>query len=301
MSAEGKDSATALSEYISLTSYLLQHAHRTPRASLYTYTTLFVLRILLEDQVLAKRICSDDSKSIVRLCRQRQPFLPIVSHTRPVATAMLDIAIDGINHNLRRKLDVTLYQLCLGLLHRIIAYLGATRTRLPYHWSELWRALLSLLRFLNSYAADIKPMTGSHMLAQELVTVIALAMTSGESFLPDPASYDDLFYKLVETGAVLTEFGSNYDLQKSPAIAILENVSSHYQELLNDGKHKFTKKSLSPREVSKIIKEGYDTLSIEAREGLDQFNKFREADYRTELKKIARLAVDDAKALVREP
>lgn len=70
---------------------------------------LFILHIIIEDPQLAKRICSDESKTPVRLCRQRQPFLPFVKAERPVAATILDIMVDGINHNLRRRLDTEFY------------------------------------------------------------------------------------------------------------------------------------------------------------------------------------------------
>lgn len=98
-----------LSAYLSLMSYLFQHAHRSTRAALYTYLSVFVLQILVEDQLLVKRLCSDETKLSVRLCRQRQPYLPIVKGDRVPAAVILDLMVDGINHNLRRRLDVDLY------------------------------------------------------------------------------------------------------------------------------------------------------------------------------------------------
>jgi len=98
-----------LSAFLSLSSYLFQHAHRSHRAALYTYLSFFVLQILVEDQSLAKRLCSEDNKLAVRLCRQRQPYLPLVRGERTAGSVIIDLAIDGINHNLRRKLDVNFY------------------------------------------------------------------------------------------------------------------------------------------------------------------------------------------------
>jgi hypothetical protein len=98
-----------MSAYLSLTSYLFQHAHRSTRASLYSYLSLFIMQILVEDQLLVKRLCSEESKFTVRLCRQRQPYLPLVRSDRIPATVILDLMIDGINHNLRRRLDVDFY------------------------------------------------------------------------------------------------------------------------------------------------------------------------------------------------
>jgi hypothetical protein len=106
---EAKGDASPLSAYLSLTSYLFQHAHRSTRAALYTYLSLFIVRILVEDQLLVKRLCSEESKLPVRLCRQRQPYLPLVKGDRVPAAVILDLMVDGINHNLRRRLDVELY------------------------------------------------------------------------------------------------------------------------------------------------------------------------------------------------
>ncbi|KAK5281293.1 hypothetical protein LTR16_006368, partial [Cryomyces antarcticus] len=106
---ENKHDASAFGGFLSWTSYLLQHAHRSSRASLYTYLDLFILQILLEDQILAKRICGDESRTSVRLCRQRQPYLPFVRGERVLAAIILDIMVDGLNHNLRRRLDIQLY------------------------------------------------------------------------------------------------------------------------------------------------------------------------------------------------
>ncbi|KAF9698630.1 hypothetical protein EKO04_003386 [Ascochyta lentis] len=295
--AATKGAPSPFSAYLSMTSYLLQHAHRSTRSALYTHLCLFMLQILVEDKELVKRLCSDDSKLSVRMCRQRQPFLPQVTGDRVPAAVILDLMIDGINHNLRRRLDVDFYILSLGILLRLLSYLSRTKTRIAYHWSELWRTLLSFLRFLTQYESDIKSNYKSSKMIDILVNLLAFALSSGENFLPDPASYDDLFYKLVETGDILTKFRDTFGLGSSGAMQILVNVSSHYHSLLADGKKG---KHFSPEEVSVVIKQGYETLSIDSSEGLDRWDKFREADFKTMLKKIARAAVEDAKALNEE-
>lgn len=150
---------------------------------------------------------------------------------------------------------------------------------------------------MTQYESDIKSNHNSTKMIEVLVNVLAFALSSGENFLPDPVSYDDLFYKLVETGDVLTKFRDTFGLGSSGAMQILVNVSSHYHSLLADGKKG---KHFSPEEVSVVIKQGYETLSIDSTEGLDGWEKYREADFRSLLKKIARAAVEDAKALNEE-
>ncbi|KAL6703315.1 hypothetical protein ACN47E_010022 [Coniothyrium glycines] len=296
--SESKGETSSLSAYLSLTSYMLQHAHRSSRASLYTYLSLFVMRILIEDPLLVKRLCNDENKILVRLCRQRQPYLPLSKGSRLPAAVILDLTINGINHNLRRRLDVDLYMLCLGIQLRLLSYLSRAKLRIVYHWSELWRTLLTFVRFLNTYDSDIKANHRSMEMIKVLVNLLAFALCSGENFLPDPAAYDDLFYKLVESGDILHKFREAFDIaNQSESMDTLMNVLSHYQSLLQSSDRKSPSKHLSPQEVSAVIQQGYETLSIDASAGLERWDKFREADYKPLLKKIARATVDDAKLL----
>lgn len=298
--AAEKGFETPISSFLSLTSYLLQHAYSSNRTSLYSHLNLLILRQLIEDQVLCKRICGEESKAVVRLCRQRQPYLPVVKGDRILATIILDVMIDGINHNLKRKLDVELYILSIGVVLRIISHLSRSRTRLNYHWSEVFRSLLSLIRFLTTYATDLKHLTNIDTLLDNLVNLIALSLSAGEAFLPNPAAYDDLFYKLVEMGEILSKFKENYDLGKRSSIDTLISVSEHYKQLLETGAEGRKGKHLTNAQVSGVIKQGYETLSIQAKEGLDSWDRYREADERTFLKKMARAVVDDVKTLVSE-
>ncbi|KAI8934557.1 hypothetical protein NX059_008256 [Plenodomus lindquistii] len=291
--------SSPISAFLSLTSYLFQHTHRSTRAALYTYLSLFILQILVEDAATIKRMCSDEMKVSVRLCRQRQPYLPLAKGNRTLATVVLDLMVDGINHNLRRRLDVDFYILCLGILLRTLSYISRTKVRIVYHWAELWRSLLAFIRFLVNYAEDIKSNYRTAEMNSLVTNLLAFALSSGENFLPDTASYDDLFYKLVESGDILVKFRDVFDRSNEPdSMQTLIDVASHYQSLLESSKNGKPKgKHLSPQEVSNIIKQGYETLSIDASAGLDRTEKFREVDFKTLLKKIARAAVDDAKSL----
>ena len=307
----GKGEEVPFSAYISFTSYLLQHAYLSQRTTLYSHLNLMVFRLLIEDPVLCKRMCSDETKTPVRLCRQRQPYLPHVRSERVLATAVMDTMIDAINHNLRRRLDVRLYTVCVGILLRILSYMSRSRTRLQYHWDELFRSLLSLIRFLTTYAPDLKDAPQIDTLLDHVVNLIALALSAGEAFLPGPAAYDDLFYKVVETGEVLVKFRDTYRLADRPSnsISTLIDVSKHYKEMLANsdraanggGKAADGRRSgstLTSLQVAEVIKQGYETLSIQAKEGLDSWEKYREADERTLLKKMARTAVADVRVLV---
>ncbi|CCU76332.1 hypothetical protein BGHDH14_bgh03250 [Blumeria hordei DH14] len=290
-----------ISSFLSLASYLLQHAHTSIRTAQYSHLSLLIISLLVEDKALCERLCGEDTKTAVRLCRQRSPYLPHVPGERIIATSILDTMIDGINHNLRRRLDVDLYILCLGVISRIISQLSRSRSRLKYHWSELFRSLLSLVRFLTTYTADLKSSNFIEKLLDDLVNLLALSLSAGESFLPNPASYDDLFYKIVEIGEVLVKFRDNYGLEKRPTNSIdtLINVSTHYNQLLQDGASGRRGSQLTSAQVAGVIKQGYETLSIQAKEGLDSWTKYREAEKKAFMKKVARCVVTDIKIYIR--
>ena len=187
------------------------------------------------------------------------------------------------------------------MLSKILAYLAKSRTKLSYHWSELWRSLLAFVRFLTTYADDLKSLSGTQTLIDELVELLELSLKSGEAYLPDAKSYDDLIYKVVESGEALEKFRDAYELSKpdeNSPINTLVGVSKPFPEMINDRRSKV---HIRPREVTKIIKQGYETLNIEAKEMPEQTQQYQELDHKTELKKIARVAVADAAAKVAGP
>lgn len=302
--------------FLSYTSYLVHHAYRSPRATTYGLLNFMILRIIIEDLTLCKILCDPEILIAVRLCRHRQPLLPATPKPRPAAAPILDILADTIAHNLRRHLDISLYISCIGLIHRLLSYLTFTRTRLTYHWSLLWQTLLSFLRFLTTYAPSLTVQDPDlPLLINPFLATLALAVTSGESFLPDPTAYDDLFYKLVEAGDYLSRFKKAFHMHLAQSsehtsatsngpttapIDILMQVATHYHDLVEAEKGKGRMgNNMSPREVSKVIRQGYDTLSLPAMEGLDRWDRFREGDERGMLKRVARVAVEDTRKLLR--
>lgn len=316
--SEKKNQESPFSAFLSFTSYILHHAYRSSNATLYGLLNLLTLRLIIEDPSLCKILCNPEFPLQVRLCRQRQPFLPLTSVARPSAASIFDILIDTLNHNLRRRLDLTLYISCIGMIHRLISYLVFTRTRFTYHWSLLWQTLLSLLRFLIAYAPDLKTQHSElPALLTPFLATLALSVSAGDAFLPDAAAYDDLFYKLVEAGHYLPRFKeafqshitpppsasttTNNGPTGTPPIDLLIYVSTHYHTLLEAEKEKGRMgKNLSPREVGKIIRFGSETLQVPPAEGLDRWPRYREGDERGLLKRIARVAVEDTRRLVRD-
>lgn len=293
-----KTEARPFSIFTSFTSYLYQHSFRSARATAYSYLTLLILLVLTEDTATVKLLC--DTSASVRLCRQRPPYLPLVGGDRPYVASILDLLTDCINHNLRRRLDAQLYIYSFTAISQLFSYFAKSRTKVVYHWAELWRSLLSFSRFLTTYPDDLKHLIRISEVVHSLVDLLALALTTGEAFLPDSAAYDDLFYKLVESGEALVKLRETYSIStasEKSSINTLISVSQHYRELIEGQKAKNA--VLSPRDVNTIIKQGYETLSLETKEDVEERSRFREVEHKTELKRIVRVIVADATQVVR--
>ena len=320
------DSEPAFAAYLSMISYVLHHAYRSSRATLWGLLSLSTLRIVLEDPPLCKQICNSDKLISVRLCRQRPPLLPPTPTPRAGAAQIFDIAIDTINHNLRRRLDLDLYGAVLKLVHRLLICLAQNHMHLAYHWSLLWQALLSLMRFMQTYATDILTQpTDAQMVISPLLKSIALAIARGNAFLPDPAAYDDLFYKLVENAPVLGKFKSAFKLYSgapvtsksgnhgtptpgSPAtigspIDVLIAAASHFHTILEEEKGKGRLRlTLSTREVTRVVRDGYDSLEIAdvSAIGVEHIDVWRESEERGLVKRAGRIAIEDVRRLMND-
>ncbi|KAK9363207.1 hypothetical protein V1504DRAFT_438082 [Lipomyces starkeyi] len=289
---------TPFGSYISLSSYLLQHQHRSERHASYARISMLVHRILVEDFITMQKLVSIECRSSMRLCRQRQPCLPYVKGERFLVEGILDALIGAVRHNMKKALDVPMYILAIGTIHRIISQLKRLRVRLKYHWSELWKSIFSFLRFVTGSSKHLRGIQGMPVLIDDTIRVLVLAFSAGESFLSGAADYDDLFYKLIETGELLSKLSRAYDMaRENSSVGTLISISEHYNNLIKE-RSMFSSGHLSSEHVSDIIKTGYDTLSISAQQGIDYWDRYRESDERVFLKRVGWAAVMDAQELL---
>ena len=110
---------------------------------------------------------------------------------------------------------------------------------------------------------------------------------------------DDLSYKLVEQASTLTKLKTAYKLADGGPIDILIVVAEHYQQLLVGEKERGRLgRSAGPREVARVIREGFEGLQLPEVEGLGLWKPWREGEERGFVKRVARLAVEDARKWV---
>ncbi|KAI5835984.1 hypothetical protein K523DRAFT_259495 [Schizophyllum commune Tattone D] len=191
---EGEKASTAsplLLTTLSFASYVLTHATSiaTLRSLGYANLVMNVLLNIAENDKAVKALCEPSSMAL-RLCRQRQPLLPAPKAGRAPLCAVLDCCVLWLRHNLHKRIEAHMYRyefpsqdnrqklidcrMCIWICHRIVWDLQVWRTRLDYHWSELWAATLGLLTFLSTKLGDL-------LTTGEIEALISEASTSSSS------------------------------------------------------------------------------------------------------------------------
>lgn len=113
--------------------------------------------------------------------------------------------------HMMKKLPMELYLLCVGVIHRLICYQKKCRVRINYPWKDLWTALITLLRFLVQNETNLSKKMNIFDLSLQVINIFNLFITYGDTFLPTPSSYDELYYEIIRMHQV---FDNVYSMGK---------------------------------------------------------------------------------------
>lgn len=125
---------------------------------------------------------------------------------------------------MRRNLNAELYRRCLDVVQRLLCYEKRHRVRLTYQWQTLWAALVNLFKFLLVHEEEMMARFDVLSLANQIVNIFNLFVTFGDTFLPDPTSYDELYYELIRERK---EFDQLYETGRLVALLSMPCCLSH--------------------------------------------------------------------------
>ncbi|KTW28519.1 hypothetical protein T552_01778 [Pneumocystis carinii B80] len=256
-STSDSEAESPFSQFISFTSYLLEYQSQSLRASHYARLALLIIYILIDDDGCFDALVRDTNSSVVYLCRQKQPLLPLIKSKRILLLAILDALISSLDHNLKRNLDIEKYILQVKILLNIISSLEKRKCRLEYHWKEVWKFLMHFIIFLSANAEILKQSSHIEELISILFNLVSLCITRGENFLLEFKDFEDLIYKLIQNGDIIRNFIKIYKVNV-PSAKTIHLVSEYYENLLN----KYKSHELSSKKVMDIIKEGYGSFDL---------------------------------------
>ncbi|KAL1738253.1 hypothetical protein HDZ31DRAFT_51279, partial [Schizophyllum fasciatum] len=189
---------------LSFASYVLTHATSvaTLRSLGYANLSLSVLLMIAENDKAVRALC-EPIPTTVRLCCQRQPLLPVPKASEAPLCSLLDCCVLWLRHNLHKRIEAHMYRMCIWILHRIVWDLQLWRTRIDYHWQEVWVATLGLLNFLSTKLDDLFSTGEIEALISETLSFLHMALSSSERFLDTPEALHALIYELVRSADML--------------------------------------------------------------------------------------------------
>lgn len=280
-----------LGTLLSFSSIVLQNIKDT-KSSSNARLCLIVLTCIVEEQHTASFL--HDPNMTFRIDIHRADLL----HRRikkdkqlynlPLACSLLELLVEFIVSHLSKHFHVDLYRKCLGVIHRILCYQKRRKVRLEYSWKELWNALISLLRFLVSSGEQLLPQTNVFVPANDVIRLFNLFITYGDTFLPSPTAYDELYYELIRvrqlfdglyqlalkhcsTGQPHSEEANKLTL----ALFNIRSIATHFVPKI-DSFTETNRMTLTPNQVLEVIRSNYDTLTLKLQDGLDQHEKYTE-------------------------
>ena len=120
-----------------------------------------------------------------------------VGQSKSLACSVMDLMVEFIRSHLMKRFPLDLYLHSLYVIHRLLSYQKRSRVRVPYPWKELWTSLISLIKFLTSNETTLVKKMNVFSVAYQVTIIFNLFITYGDTFLPSPSSYDELYYELV--------------------------------------------------------------------------------------------------------
>lgn len=263
----------------------------------------FITLTCIVEEQFANSIMHDQNLTfkvqLYRLPMRHRKIVPEEPPSQPLASTLIDLLVEFIMCHLLKKFPGELYQLCVGVLLRLLSYQKRSRVRLARDWRPLWAALIALLKFLVANESTLLRRHNIFIMAQQVVNIFNLFITFGDTFLPTPASYDQLYYELIRMHQVFDNlfymalrYSTGDGEFKAEALRLancLVNVRAIIQHFSPKIEAWLSSQSLStPTEdqILEVVRKNYDSLILKLQEGLECYDRYSEREHRPLLWKL---------------
>ncbi|EGC34221.1 hypothetical protein DICPUDRAFT_153625 [Dictyostelium purpureum] len=295
-----------IKEFFTFCAYLASDAQKEVKV-IYSKICLLILLLISEKNELEEFFHDIKSTCYIFIYSKKTLFQdPKETEKYPLSYFALDIISHFIKCNLKGKISMEIHQTAVDAIHRIISYKKKTQNRLPYKWNDLWSTLFSIINLIVSNN-DKSQLNQSIQVGLSAINVFNLFINYGDSFLPSPNDYDELFYEIIRSGQSIDKLyqfiqdnspshststpqspiqqsttvppQSPVPESNNPLLNPLLNIRSivqHFTSKLQLWSTENPEVALTAPQVSKIIKDNYDTLRLKLQENLDQYEPYVE-------------------------
>uniref|UniRef100_UPI00398EF4E5 armadillo-like helical domain-containing protein 3 isoform X2 n=1 Tax=Pristiophorus japonicus TaxID=55135 RepID=UPI00398EF4E5 len=276
-------------KYCSIVMQDTKDEHRLNSAKL----CLIILTCIAEDQYANAFLHDDNMNFRVNLhrmpMRHRKKAAEKNIPSRPLVCAVLDLMVEFMVTHMMKEFPMDLYVRCVQIVHKLICYQKKCRVRLHYTWRELWSALINLLKFLMSNETVLLGKYNIFALALMVVNLFNVFITYGDTFLPTPSSYDELYYEIIRMHQVfenlysmVLRLSTNSGQWKEPASKVthalinVRAIINHFNPKIESYAAVNHISQLSEDQVLEVVRSNYDTLTLKLQDGLDQYERYAE-------------------------
>eukprot|EP00118_Oscarella_pearsei_P010758 m.68031 g.68031 ORF g.68031 m.68031 type:complete len:697 (+) comp35483_c0_seq1:52-2142(+) len=256
---------------------------------------LIILTCIVEDQYANSFVHDPNMTFKVTLQRAKMRHRTVQTTqtlNQSLASTVLDLMVETLLSHLAKSMSFDMYARCLGIVHRLLCYQKRCRVRLPYHWQSLWSSLISILKFLVASEGQLMGSFNLFTLAHQVVSIFNLFVTYGDTFLPSPTTYDQLYYELIRMHQV---FENLYSMSlrhsttqgqwKSRAAKVANDlvniraIVNHFIPKIDSFSATQKIASLTSEQVLEVVRLNYDTLTLKLQDNLDHYEKYSEKPY----------------------
>ncbi|XP_062927389.1 armadillo-like helical domain-containing protein 3 isoform X2 [Mobula hypostoma] len=276
-------------KYCSIVMQDTKDEHRLNSAKL----CLIILTCIAEDQYANAFLHDDNMNFRVNLhrmpMRHRKKAADKNLPSRPLVCAVLDLMVEFMVTHMMKEFPMDLYMRCVQIVHKLICYQKKCRVRLHYTWRELWSALINLLKFVMSNETVLLGKHNIFALALTVVNLFNVFITYGDTFLPTPSSYDELYYEIIRMHQVfdnlysmVLRLSTNSGQWKEPASKVthalinVRAIINHFNPKIESYAAVNHISQLSEDQVLEVVRSNYDTLTLKLQDGLDQYERYSE-------------------------
>lgn len=250
---------TFASSLLTLSSYLSTHASVSARSKSYSRLTMMVALALLSSTagmsavVLSER---PEELALIKQCQQRSGPKPVGGGAGSIdasnsgggaggisnllsqlsfggstsasrkATRLLPFILDScvqyLRNNLRKRLDVSGYLICLEVIKLSIDACAERRILLEYAgWLEVWRSIQTVITFLVGRHTELRGIEVGQ-LGKSLLSTLAVALKESDHFLKEKEDVNVLIYELVRSSETLRRLACISVTGKDPSDASID-------------------------------------------------------------------------------
>uniref|UniRef100_H2ZR09 Armadillo-like helical domain-containing protein n=1 Tax=Ciona savignyi TaxID=51511 RepID=H2ZR09_CIOSA len=210
--------------------------------------------------------------------------------SRPLACWIFELTSEFLVTHMMKEFPFMQHMRCIGIIHRLMCYQKKCQIRLQYRWKELWSALMTFLKFVlsneNNFILQWK--NGIFVLLTQVVNLFNMFVTFGDTFLPSPTSYDELYYEIVRMAQI---FDTMYTLvlryinhpeykehaaKLNNALVNIRAIVLHFRPKIDQWSKDNNQATLTEDEVLEVVRNNYDSLTLRLQDNLDHYERYSE-------------------------